>query len=192
MRKLAGGNPNPDYVRIDAIPSIIDRELWEYVCGNKYRTRTCSVKNVNADQLETFVVQHFKAYLLDANFEEVAQTIADAVNNVTPDLSKERKEFSKVKAVLSGMEFPELKDEVSRLRVRKSELEDIIAHSASSCGAKPDPAKIIDIFCYSAEHFNDEHLKEIINFHITKIYANIDGSFTVNIGVHLDGCGGQI
>ena len=32
-----------------------------YVCGNKYRTRTCSTKNINADEIETFVVQNLKA-----------------------------------------------------------------------------------------------------------------------------------
>lgn len=171
-----------------------------YVCGNKYRTRMCKAKNINADSIETFVVQHLKAYLLDADFEEVAQTIADAVNNTAPDLSKERKELSEintkiangVKAVLSGMKFPELEEEVSRLRVRKSELEDIMAHKESHGGKKLDPAKIVELFRYSAEHFDEEHLKEIIKFHITKIYANIDGSFTVNVGVHLNGCGGRI
>ena len=139
-----------------------------------------------------------KAYLLDADFKEVAQTIANAVNNTAPDLSKERKELSEinvkiangVKAVLSGMKFPELEEEVNRLRVRKSELEDIIAHKESHGGKRLDPAKIVELFRYSAEHFDEEHLKEIIKFHITKIYANIDGSFTVNVGVHLNGCGG--
>ncbi|MBW7572424.1 recombinase family protein [Caproiciproducens faecalis] len=252
MRKWAGGKPNPECVRIEnAIPAIIERDLWEgvqtrlnssrrnatnkakreyllagliecadcgatyvghcstnakgygtryYVCGNKYRTRTCPAKNINADSIETFVVQHLKAYLLEADFTEVACTIADAVNSAAPDLSKERQELSEinlkitngVKAILSGVEFPELEDEVNRLRIRKSELEDIIAHSESHRGRQLDPAKIVDLFRYSVEHFDDEHLKEIINFHITKIYANTDGSFTVNVGVHLTGCGGRI
>ena len=171
-----------------------------YVCGNKYRTRTCKSKNINADEIETFVVQHLKAYLLDADFEEVAQTIADAVNSAAPDLSKEKKELSEinvkigngVKAVLSGMKFPELEDEVNRLRIRKSELEDIIAHKESHGEKELDPAKVVELFRYSTEHFDEEHLKEIVKFHVTKIYANIDGSFTVNIGVHLNGCGGRI
>ena len=138
--------------------------------------------------------------MLDADFGEVAQTIADAVNSTAPDLSKERKELSEinvkiengVKAVLSGMKFPELEEEVNRLRVRKSELEDIIAHKESHGGEKLDPAKVVELFHYSTEHFDEKHLKEIIKFHITKIYANIDGSSTVNVGVHLNGCGGRI
>lgn len=170
-----------------------------YVCGNKYRTRTCTARSINTDSLETFVVQHLKAYLLETNFAEVVHTIANAVNNAAPDLSKERKELSEinvkitngVKAILSGVEFLELEEEVNRLRVRKSELEDIIAHSESHRGKQLDLAKIVELFRYSVEHFDDEHLKEIINFHITKIYANTDDSFTVNVGVHLTGCAGR-
>lgn len=33
-----------------------------YVCGNKYRTRTCQSKNINADEVETFVVNQLKEY----------------------------------------------------------------------------------------------------------------------------------
>jgi hypothetical protein len=55
------------------------------------------------------------------------------------------------------MEFSELDEEVSRLRVRKSELEDIISHSASSCGTKLDSAKPLN-FCKRQieEHESDE------------------------------------
>lgn len=116
---------------------------------------------INADKIEAFVVRHLKAYLLDADFEEVAQTIANAVNGAAPDLSKERKELSEinskiangVKTVLSGMEFPELEEEVSHLRIRKSELEDIIAHTSNNGGKKLDPTKIVELFRYSAENF---------------------------------------
>ena len=31
-------------------------ETRSYICGNKYRTRTCSAKNINADEIESFVV----------------------------------------------------------------------------------------------------------------------------------------
>jgi hypothetical protein len=35
-------------------------------------------------------------------------------------------------------------------------------------------------------------LSEVIKTHITKIYAHIDGSVTVNVGVHINGCGGTL
>ena len=175
-------------------------ETRYYVCGNKYRTHTCKSKNINADELETYVVQQLKGYLLGLDFEETAQTIADSVNNATQDLSAEKKELSEIdtkitngiRAVLSGMRVPELDDEIDRLRIRKSELEDIIAHAESTGGQKVDPAKIVELFRESVEKFGTEDMRETIKLYITKIYANIDGSITVNVGVHLNGCGGRI
>jgi site-specific DNA recombinase len=218
MGKWAGGMQNPDCVRIEnAIPIIIDQEIWErvqirlksnkkatnkakqeyllsglieceecgssyvghcstnprgyktryYCCGNKYRTRECSAKNINADEIETFVVQNLKAYLLQSDFEDVAQRIADAVNNAAPDLSVEKKEIADitkkiangVKAVLSGMEFPELESELLHLRVRKSELEDIVLRKSSNQGTV-DKDKIVKVFEASAANW-DTDLKNI-------------------------------
>lgn len=121
FRKWAGGGLNPNTVKIEnAIPRIIDDDLWErvrkrmddnknrarnkacrreyllsgmiecascgsayvghtstnksgsmtsyYVCGNKYRTRNCQSKNINANGIETFVVQHVQQYLLALDY----------------------------------------------------------------------------------------------------------------------------
>jgi site-specific DNA recombinase len=110
------------------------RETRYYVCGNKYRTRSCNAKNINADLIESLVVQQLKNYLLDTDFKEVAQRMSDAFNFAVPNCSKERSELADtekkiangVKAVLSGMDVPELQTEIDRLRARKGELEDII------------------------------------------------------------------
>jgi len=169
-----------------------------YICGNKYRTRTCNSKNINADEIETFIVQQLKAYLLETDFEEIAQYIADQVNNSSLDLSKEKKELADItmqinngmKYILNGKDFPELEEEIDRLRVRKGELEDIIARRESN-KCKVDPAKIIELFNVSMKNW-DVDLKNIIKYHVQKIYANIDGSYTVNVGVHIAGCGGRI
>ena len=169
-----------------------------YICGNKYRTRTCPASNVKAAELETFVVMNLKEYLVQIDFEEMAQIIADKVNAASADLSKEKKELADitkqinngVKAILGGMDFPELEEEVNTLRIRKSELEDIIARNASNTN-KLDKDKLIEFFKYSAANV-DGNIKEAIKQHITKIYAHADGSFTVNVGVHITHCGGRI
>ena len=44
----------------------------------------------------------------------------------------EKKINNGVRAILSGMDIPELKDEVDRLRVRKTELEYIIKYKSRS------------------------------------------------------------
>ena len=170
-----------------------------YCCGNKYRTRDCDAKNINADEIETFVVQHLKAYLLGLDFEETAKYIAAQVNGAAPDLSAEKNELAQVnaqiangvKAILSGLVVPELEQELDRLRVRKSELEDIIARRSSD-RPEVDPAAIVNLLRDSVEAWNDENLPQIIRQHVTKIYAHKDGTFSVNVGVHLNGCGGLL
>jgi len=166
-----------------------------YVCGGKYRTRTCSAKNINADEIETFVVQQLKAYLLETDFEAEAQRIADQVNNSSPDLKAERAELASVtaqinnglKAILNGIDIPELREELDKLRTRKEELEDIIGRRTAR-RTQVAPKDIVQIFQDSLDNW-DTDLPTIIKQHITKIYAHTDGSISVSIGVHLSGCG---
>lgn len=173
-------------------------ETRYYVCGNRYRTRTCGAKNINADEIETFVVQQLKAYLLGVDFEEEARRIANQVNSSTADLRVERAELADInakinnglKAILSGMDIPELRDEMDKLRVRKAELEDIIGRRTAN--RKPvSPENIVRIFEEAVDKW-DTNLPTIIKQHIGKIYAHTDGSCSVNVGVHLIGCGGRI
>ncbi len=170
-----------------------------YCCGNKYRTHTCKARNINADEIEAFVVQNLKAYLLTVDFTETAQAIADQVNSASPDLSAERAELAQVsaqikngvRAVMSGMDIPELKEELDRLRIRKSELEDIIQRRSSE-RPEVDPAAIARLLQDSVDSWDDANLPQIVRQHVTKIYAHADGSYTVNVGVHLSSCGGRI
>lgn len=166
-----------------------------YMCGNKYRTHTCHAKNINANELETFVVYQVRNYLRTIDFDEMAQKICDDVNNSSADLSAERRELRQietkinngVKAVLSGLDIPELSDEIDRLRVRKSELEDIISYNEQN---KQELDKDTVVEMLREAKFNcGSNDKAAINTLVTKIYAHADGSATVNIGVHITGCG---
>ena len=160
-----------------------------YCCGNKYRTHSCNSKNINADEIETFVVQNLKMYLLGLNFEKMAHEIADRVNNASPDLSAERRELADInakinngtRAVLNGLDYPELQTELFKLRVRKSELEDILSRSSKKNSVSAE--KIIEMFQHSIDNW-DTDLKNILKSMI-KIYAHADGSFDLNIGVHI-------
>jgi hypothetical protein len=89
---------------------------------------------------------------INADFEEVTQTIANAVNSTAPDILKERKELSQINSKIANgvkarMEFPELEEEGSRLRIRKSELEDIISHTSNNGGKK----RLSRFFGYASE-----------------------------------------
>lgn len=174
-------------------------ETRYYVCGNKYRTHTCRAKNINADEIESFVLDGLKRYFLELDFEAEAQKIADMVNNSSPDLKDERAELAGIeaklqnglRAILNGFDnFPELQDEMDKLRVRKRELEDIIGRRTAS-EREVDPADIVAVYNYALKHWDDD-LQTIIRQHITRIYAHANGDYSVNVGVHIAGCGGRI
>ena len=164
-----------------------------YCCGNKYRNHTCHAKNLNADEVEVFAVQNLKAYLLGIDFHAMAQKIADTINGASTDLKAERTELADIiqqlengtKAVLKGIDFPELQTEMFKLRVRKSELEDIIAKGEEKKTVSVE--KLESLFHQMLEDW-DSDLKGICKKMI-KIYAHADGSFDLNIGVHITGCG---
>lgn len=106
--------------------------------GNNTKTASSQI-NINADQIEEFVMTQLKEYLKGENFKKIAEEIAAQIGSASHDLHKEKKELLDIKtqiqngmkAVLYGMDIPELRDEIDRLRVRKSELEDIIAQAQS-------------------------------------------------------------
>ena len=162
-----------------------------YVCGNKYRTRTCQAANINAEDIETLVLRELREYLTTVDANQVFEEIAAQMNSASPDLSHEKQELLNIntqiqngmKAVLTGLDIPELRDEIDRLRLRKGELEDIIAASKTGRG-KVDPQWVVDKFRNALDTL-DTNPQAAIRDHITKIYARADGSCTVNMGVHL-------
>lgn len=169
-----------------------------YVCGNKYRTHTCNAKNINADEIETFVMSQLKEYFLTVDYDKVAEDIANQINGASPDLKAEKKELAAVSlkikngmnAILGGMEFSELQEEIGNLRVRKSQLEDIIARREIN-PSKVDTKDIINMFKDHINLFGVDN-RTLVKSHISKIYANSDGTFSVCVGVHINGCGGRI
>ena len=171
-------------------------DIAYYVCGNKYRTHQCSSKSIRADVIEPYVITALKQYLSTVDFRETAKVICDQINNASPDLSKEKKELADterkikngMKAILDGADFSELQDEITRLRVRKSELQEIIS-SKSAYTVHVDSSDMEGLLRETASSLNSANIAEAIKIFITKIYAYPNGSFDVNIGVHIDNCG---
>lgn len=175
-------------------------EYLSYACGNKVRTRSCDAKNIPANDIEVFVVAHVDNYLKTADYEAVAEEVARQFNSASPDLSDEQKELAQVetqinngiKAVLSGLSIPELDQEIDRLRIRKSELDDII-QIAKANHRTVEPKQIADRMRDYAEKWKENRKAEVIKALVQKVYSNVDGTITVNIGVALtNGCGGGI
>lgn len=170
-------------------------EYRSYCCGAKYRNHTCDAKNLKADEVETFVVQNLKMYLLRLDFDAMAQTIADRINGAADDLKEERCELLEIeaqiangtRAILRGMDYPELQEEMLRLRVRKSELEDVIARKNTKKPVSAD--KIAALLRHYVDTW-DTDLRGIVQG-MVKIYAHADGDLDLCIGVHLKDCGSQ-
>ncbi len=136
---------------------------------------------------------HINHFFADENFAEYAQKIADAVNNASPDLSAEKRELLQVSeiikngmnAVLSGMVFPELQDEIAVLRSRKSELETIIAQREET-KQKASPAKIEMLLRNAHAQFRSNDyasVRRAVELCVPKIDVDPDVSYTLHIGV---------
>lgn len=168
-----------------------------YVCGNKYKNKTCKCKNLKAAEVEACVIENLKYYLLNADFEKIASTIVTAINSASADLTSEQKELEDVKfqiangtkAILNGLDIPELHDELLKLRTRKSELEDIIQRASSKVPV--DAGRIVDYLKQTVSNLeSNENLKSTIQS-LIRVYAHADGSFDINIGVHMASCEGS-
>ena len=167
-----------------------------YVCGNKYRTKTCTAPSVNADNLEQVVLEGVKEYLKSTDYRSIAEEINRQISGASKDLTAEKRELVEVekqiangtKAILRGIDYPELQDELSRLRVRRDELQDVIAISQ-----RENPTVTADqiraIFAGALADLDNDNPRSAIQTCVQKIYANTDGSFSVDIGVHTNGCG---
>lgn len=170
------------------------RENRYYECGNKYRTRTCHSKNLNADELELFVVTQIQDTLRNWDPSEVARKYIKEIQGATADCTEEKRELvdvehqinNGVKAVLSGMRIPELDKEIDRLRQRKLDLENIIAEKSQQTNHSYSADEIEAALSDLIKNFDP---KEAVKQLVQKIYANADGSCTVHIGVHKIGAG---
>lgn len=173
-----------------------------YCCGTKYQSHTCDGKNVSAPELEAFVVENLKKFLLSVDYDAVAAEVARRVNGAGHDLRREKAELADVetkirngmKYILAGDDFPELAEELKKLRTRKAELENQIAHAAEP-RRTVDPGKIAQMLRSSAnqlESADPRRIRAVAEKYVQNICAHADGTVSVNIGAHMDGCGGPL
>lgn len=167
-----------------------------YACSSKYRTRTCSAKNINADDIETAIVSQITNYLQTADFESIASEIVKEFERYKTARPEEEKELAKLKAELqnclsaikSGVVFPELNDEINRTRVRIAELEDVLSLPKKQ---KITKAAIIERLKKDAADVEITSTRQLIKSYVTKIIAHSD-EVVITGGVNLNGCGGRI
>lgn len=168
-------------------------ETTYYTCGNKYRTKSCKSKNINADELETFVMAQIKEYLRTTDFAEVSDHIAKQINEGREEVNAYKKTLEKVNmkikngvnAILNGADLPELSEEITRLRSQKSELEEKIQFISVN-KKQADPREIEKIFIAAAKKLEANNARALVTALVQKIYADPDGSATVEIGININ------
>lgn len=167
-----------------------------YVCGNRYRTKSCHNPNVNADRLEALILSGVREYLSSADYNSISDEINRQLRAAGNDCETEKAELREIdrklsngmRAILNGMDYPELRDEMDKLRIRKSEITNIIELS-SRPAVTVSAEKIKSIFSSALASLDSGDSKLAVQTCVQKIYAHTDGSFSVDIGVHSDGCG---
>ncbi len=172
-------------------------ETKYYVCGSKYRNHTCNAPNINANELETFVMITVKNYLKELDFNKYAEEILKQLNNTSNDTQKEKAELAEVerkinncvKSIANGLIFEELQDEVNRLKLRKSELQDIISYNTNS-NTEITKGDIINKLNFDVNNIENDP-KKVIN-DLVSVEVNKDGSCTVFVGFLMKSCGGWI
>lgn len=168
-----------------------------YVCGNKYRTRTCDAKNFNADVLEAEIVLQLKAWLQTLNVEEYLDLLEEELHKYKPNDNKALYEElrglePKIKRatllILEDSRLESVKDNLIVMQTRKSEIEELLKHSDK-----------IEVDRTYIKFKLEQHIENLDNINaitllqeLIKEIHTLDGEFTVIGGVYNDGSPGGI
>lgn len=178
------------------------REYKYYVCANrygrKYDPEGCKSKHIRCDELDKFVINAVKDCLLkNTDFIELAREIAakytdKAAMKKMSELVDEKKELKSVsekinngiKTILDGFDSEELREQLKKLKERKTYLENIInkANDISQIIDIQALAEILKKDIININHKDEEVIKACIKNHVPYIIANADGTFTVAVG----------
>lgn len=139
-----------------------------------------------------------KNYLQTTDFDTIAEEAMKAYKSANSDVSEERKELNKskeqlnnaTKAILNGLDYPELQDEIKTIRLRISALEQKIA-AASAQNMQITKEDIVAKLKKDVEHITPDDMPRLVKTYVTKIYAH-NNEIIITGGVNLPGCGGRI
>lgn len=171
-----------------------------YVCGNKTRTRKCDSKNIKASEIEEFVKQAVKDALLSMDLDAVSRNVVDNLNQKVIDRSNEKQELidvcSKIqnitKAIMNGITYPELMDNMNNLQNRKLELEEILSLDKYEEINRSSAEDIKELLSELLEDL-DNNIENVVKSFVIRINAHHDGSYTVVLGVaHTSSSGREI
>ena len=142
------------------------------------------------------MVSGLRDYLLNSDFEEIADNVVTAYEQSKGGKVTERKELDKlqvelqncIKAIRNGLDIPEMHNEVLAIRTRIAELEEALSWTDDTIITRE---AIVAQLQKDAEHLDDESVQRLIKSYITKIYAHGD-RINITGGVNMVDCGGRI
>lgn len=174
-------------------------ETRYYTCSNKYNTKKCKSKNINAELLETAIIQYIQEKILNQNMDEIIDNIYSAFKNKSNNLEEEKKELRKVdgeihnilNAIKKGLVFEELEKELARLKLRQNELTEIINSDVKNEISRED---IVEAHNKLIKLNKEKDYYSLLHSIIEKIMPNQDcNEITVIIGHNVGNksCGGM-
>lgn len=129
-------------------------------------------------------------FLKTSDHEDVANDTFEAIQASKNDFSEERKELSKLKiqlanctkAISTGLDYPELREEITNIKLRIAELEHRIA-SVPNSNITVTKEDIIKMLKKDAETTDPSEIPRLVRNYLTKIYTS-DDEVIVTGGVH--------
>ena len=109
-----------------------------YYCSTKYRTRNCTAPNINAERLEKWVIEQLNDFLRNFS-DQAAERVLSEMKNRSSNFDSEKNRLREIElklknatdAILNGITYPELMEEIKSLRQERAELEATIARASS-------------------------------------------------------------
>lgn len=160
-------------------------ETSYYTCSAKKRLKTCSAPNINADKIESMVSSYIQS-MLSENVDDFVDMLYEKLSKTLSDYSSEKKELAEVEkkiknatnCIMSGIFYPELREEMDDLQARKRELTRIISNSNNKIINRE---KLKHLLLSKISTASTQ--KALIRLFVSKIKIHQDKQFTVYLGV---------
>lgn len=174
-------------------------ENISYRCNNRYpvtRQDACRNANIPASEVETVAIEAVRDSLINQDFRSLAEHIAACINNNVEDQTKNKNRIKEikekisngVKAILDGIDIPELKNEISNLRMELEILEKQVANAGSprrqiNVEALEEYFKIQAVAIKEPDKIERTKLREILRQNILGIEVK-DGNIMITVGTY--------
>ena len=158
-----------------------------YYCGTKYRTRNCNAPNLSADRVEKWVIDQIEDLLLNfssAAADRLLDEMKTRINNCDAEKNRIREIELKLKnatdAILNGVTYPELMEEIKKLRQERADLEAAISRS-SDYPNQISKEEIIKAFNYKIDSHTVDY-RQLIRKFVISLKVN-ERQITLSLGV---------